>query len=234
MGDISIIARRLADGHVRYGWSGNGGYFKNVGLRLLAWYDDPEKVEYLFELGELSRIGKPGSEKGGLEWYYAHNLTGRPHSLGTTERQIFSKIMFVDYGYLYDTDQRWYYVIPGPFRIKIPLMHIYYATNEGKECEFEHVREIQQEIIRYMLEDYFAGDSIFAALLREKKIDPGKLLTELLKEDDPIYRLYDHHNSLFSYFDDWVLAVTEDEDRKITRYILKPKMEKHIETIDWI
>lgn len=28
MGDVSIIARRLTDGHVQYGWSGNGGYYK--------------------------------------------------------------------------------------------------------------------------------------------------------------------------------------------------------------
>ena len=34
MGDISIIARRLEDGHVQYGWSGNGGYYKVVGNRL--------------------------------------------------------------------------------------------------------------------------------------------------------------------------------------------------------
>jgi len=31
MGDISIIARRLSDRYVQYGWSGNGGYFKTVG-----------------------------------------------------------------------------------------------------------------------------------------------------------------------------------------------------------
>lgn len=34
MGDTSVMARRLADGHVQYGWSGNGGYFRVVGLRL--------------------------------------------------------------------------------------------------------------------------------------------------------------------------------------------------------
>lgn len=33
MGDVSIIARRLPDGHVQYGWSGNGGYFKVVARR---------------------------------------------------------------------------------------------------------------------------------------------------------------------------------------------------------
>ena len=34
MGDVSIIARRLEDGHVQYGWSGNGGYYKVVGVRV--------------------------------------------------------------------------------------------------------------------------------------------------------------------------------------------------------
>lgn len=45
MGDISIMARRLTDGHVQYGWSGNGGCFKNVGLRLLLWYQKPEDFQ---------------------------------------------------------------------------------------------------------------------------------------------------------------------------------------------
>lgn len=52
MGDVSIIARRLEDGHVQYGWSGNGGYYKVVGVRLLLWYLEPEDVEYLFGLGQ--------------------------------------------------------------------------------------------------------------------------------------------------------------------------------------
>ena len=39
MGDISIIARRLGDGHVQYGWSGNGGYYSMVGARLLSGQD---------------------------------------------------------------------------------------------------------------------------------------------------------------------------------------------------
>ena len=64
MGDISIIARRLEDGHVQYGWSGNGGYYKVVGVRLLLWYLEPEDVEYLFGLGQTALIGKRGSEYG--------------------------------------------------------------------------------------------------------------------------------------------------------------------------
>ena len=52
MGDASIIARLLANGHVQYGWSGNGGYFSMVGIRLLLCYQEFENVEYLFSLGQ--------------------------------------------------------------------------------------------------------------------------------------------------------------------------------------
>lgn len=233
MGDISIIARRLTDGHVQYGWSGNGGYFKNVGLRLLAWYNDPERVEYLFGLGELSLIGKPGSEKGGFEWFHTHGLTRHPHKLDTTERMIFSQIAFIDYGYFYDTDRRWYYVIPGPFRIKIPLENIWYATHEGEIDEFDYLKEIQREICRYMLSDYLVEDVAFAEMLKREEINPEELFTKLLEESHPLYYLFDQHRKVFSYFDDWILAITEDIDRKIVRYIMKPKTEKHIETINW-
>lgn len=233
MGDISIIARRLSDGHVQYGWSGNGGYFRNTGIRLLAWYDDPDLVEYLFGLGELSLIGKPGSEKGGQSWYYTHGRTDRPHMLDTTERMIFSQIAFIDYGYFYDTDHRWYYVIPGPFRIKIPLEHIYHVTKEGSEDEFAFRREISQKIIRYMLGDYVTKDAAFAETLKEKEIKPEELLAELTADDFPIHRLFERHKDIFSYFDDWILVVTSEDEKEIVRYVLKPKTEKHIETIYW-
>ena len=93
MGDTSVMARRLADGHVQYGWSGNGGYFRVVGLRLLVWYKAPEDVEYLFRLGQTSFIGKKGSEKGGFGWMETHSLTGEPCWLDQTERMIFSKMV---------------------------------------------------------------------------------------------------------------------------------------------
>ena len=63
MGDTSVMARRLADGHVQYGWSGNGGYFRVVGLRLLVWYKAPEDVEYLFRLGQRKRKRLPKRPK---------------------------------------------------------------------------------------------------------------------------------------------------------------------------
>lgn len=93
MGDASIIARLLANGHVQYGWSGNGGYFSMGGIRLLLWYQEPKNVEYLFSLGQTSLIGKIGSEKGGFNWYETHCPTGEPFWLANTERMIFCRIV---------------------------------------------------------------------------------------------------------------------------------------------
>ena len=118
MGDTSVMARRLADGHVQYGWSGNGGYFRVVGLRLLVWYKAPEDVEYLFRLGQTSFIGKKGSEKGGFGWMETHSLTGEPCWLDQTERMIFSKMAFADYGYFYDTDQNGTILFPNHLELK--------------------------------------------------------------------------------------------------------------------
>lgn len=50
MGESSIIARRLPDGHVQFGWSGEGGNFQHVGRKLLDWYNTPDMVAYLFSL----------------------------------------------------------------------------------------------------------------------------------------------------------------------------------------
>ena len=149
MGDTSIIVRRRADGQVEYGWSGNGGYFKMVGIRLLIWYSHPEMVDYLFGLGQTRMIGRPG----GNSWLEARALTGEPFWKGDTEREIFGKIMFVDYGYFYEMDQRWYYIIPGPFRIKVPLELIEKHLDEN-DYEFEYRRKIEDQVLRYILTEY--------------------------------------------------------------------------------
>ena len=56
MGDTSIIARRLSEQYVQYGWGGNGGVYYPKGEILLEDYDDPDTVEYLFGLGLMSHI----------------------------------------------------------------------------------------------------------------------------------------------------------------------------------
>lgn len=233
MGDISIMARRLTDGHVQYGWSGNGGYFKNVGLRLLLWYQKPEDVEYLFELGQTGRIGKKGSERGNWKWYEEHNLTGEGFWLGTTERKIFSKMMFIDFGYFYDLDHRWYYIIPGPFRIKMPLELIDNNVDE-RDLEFTYTDKVEDRILKYILTEYVQKDCDFQKYLEQNGYCLENVMEDI-KEDGLMRtrKFYDNYKKIYEYFDDWILLKTDEANTTITDIIVKKKEEKHIETCNW-
>lgn len=101
MGDISIIARRLSDKYVQYGWSGNGGVFSSRGTRLWEDYNSPDMVEYLFSLGQLRSLWSPGSENS--SYLFRTEPTGRPHWVGTSELDIYSKIAFVDQAGLFSS-----------------------------------------------------------------------------------------------------------------------------------
>lgn len=238
MGDTSIIARRLKDGHVQYGCSGNGGYYSNVGFKLLNFYDEPNMVEYLFGLGQLLRIGYPhkdGNTEADLPLYLRHEtFHDMPHYLGTTEREIFSKLMFVDYGYFYDIDNKWYYIKPGPFRIKIPLKYIDNITNGGDDYEFDEIKKIERDILNYVFTSYIKKDKDFNIFLKKKKVCAEKFISRIKADEEfDTYDFFHEYNEIFEYFDDWILVKTNKTNKKITDFILKKKTKKHIETINW-
>lgn len=233
MGDVSIIARRLEDGHVQYGWSGNGGYYKVVGVRLLLWYLEPEDVEYLFGLGQTSLIGRRGSEYGGYRWLETQSLTGEPFWLDCSERSIFSRIAFIDYGYFYDLDHKWYYIIPGPFRIKMPLELIDQNVDE-QNYEFDFCKKVQDKILRYILGDYREKNSEFAEFLDKEGYCVADIL-ENISENGllSVLEFYHKYRKIFDYFDDWILIKTNEEDTEITDIVMKKMSENHVETCEW-
>lgn len=202
---------------------------------LLAYYDDPEKVEYLFGLGQLSHLGKPGSERGGASLLMTTEKTGEPHYLDKTERCIFSKIMFIDYGYLYDTDNTWYYVVPGPFRIKVPLIYIYNNLDD-RGYEFLELKNIEKTLMSYILGDYCKENEEFATFISEKYSKSAEeILKDVLGADYYCNYFWEEYKGLFRYFDDWVVVKTNDKMNEITGFILRKKQddEERIETIDW-
>lgn len=234
MGNVSIIARRLKDGHVQYGWSGNGGYFNTVGIRLFLWYKKPEDVEYLFELGQTRLIGQKGSENGGFSRFESHDLTGEPFWLGTTERSIFSKIMFIDHGYFYDLDNQWYYIIPGPFRIKVPLLLI--GRNlDDRNYEFDYLDKIEDQVLRYILDEYRNTDQEFKEYMEKEGCSISKIIEDISGRDGrlSVMEFYDKYRKVFKYFDDWVLIKANRNYTKITEIVVKKKNSKHIETCEW-
>lgn len=232
MGDISVFARRLENGQVQYGWCGNGGYYKSVGAKLLEWYSEPSKVEYLFSLGQTRNIGKPGSEHGGASIMLTHEPTGERCWLGSTEREIFSRIAFVDYGYFYDTDDQWYYIHPGPFRIKFPLDLI--ANNlDDRGYEFDFVRSTDREILRYILTEYGNNDSQFDEVLNKFEGGSESILESLKSSDGGSYDLFSLYKPIFNYFDDWIVVKPDEDHERAAGFIVKKETDIHIETIMW-
>ena len=233
MGDVSIIARRLSDGQVQYGWSGNGGYFRNTGYRLLAWYQDAKDVEYLFGLGQTRLIGKIGSEHGGYNMVESHSLTGEEFWLASTERMIFSQIAFVDYGYFYDLDHEWYYIMPGPFRVKLRLELIYNNVDDNG-YEFDYLRRVQDKILRYIFTEYKELDPDFMKLIEEKGYDSQEILNTIYQQKgDSLYILYDRYRNIYKYFDDWILVKANSDYTKIEQIVMRKKADVHVETCVW-
>lgn len=232
VGGISIIARRLTPEYVQYGWSGNGGDFSMVGWRLMEWYSDPKDVEYLFGLGQTWLIGQKGSEKGGFGMFDTHHLTGEPFWLGNTERKIFSKIAFIEFGYFYDLDNKWYYIIPGPFRIKIPIELIEHCL-ETAEYEYDYCNHIEQMVAEYIFTEYRNNDPEFDEFLRQKYDDIDIIVDEIVTSSSPIYVLFEKYETIFKYFDDWILITADEMGKEVSGIIMRKKEERHLETFLW-
>ena len=248
MGDVSIIARRLGDGHVQFGWSGNGGYFWSVGAYLLAYYDTPDMVEYLFGLGQLSRISRPQSETSNDK--YPTVPIGKPHYLTDSEEKIFRQIHFVDYAYFYDTDQRWYYIHPGIFTFKIDLEAIWrYMERTGAQFEIKYIRRIEGFIVKDIFENQYWKDPEFRRYANERGTDDeaatqtAKKLESILypnddeeEDEDALFNfLYDFVRDgkrIPDYFDSWVV-VEPDDDMGVSKILMRKREENHMETNQW-
>lgn len=232
MADISIIARRLKNGNVEYGWSGNGGYYSSVGIRLLALYDNPADVDYLFGLGQTRLIGKKGSENGGFPAYLTHSPIGKEFWIGETEQDIFNEIM-TDYTYFYDLDNEWYYITRGPFQIKIPLGLINNNLDENND-EFKYILTVGDKVLRYIMEEYRVTHPEFNDFIINEGYD-WKTVVEDIIEDDKllIMNLYSKYKAIYQYFDDWIVIKTDENYEDITEIIAKKKEKHHIETNVW-
>lgn len=239
MGDVSIIARRLSDKYVQYGWSGNGGVFSSIGTRLWEDYNSPEMVEYLFSLGQLRSLWSPGSEK--TSYLFRTELTGRPHWVGRSELDIYSKIAFVDHAYFYDSNNQWYYIVPTVMWTKVPISLLVAHLNErGDICpEF---RLALETAVFDAVRSHYHNDERFQAYVARLGYDDNcmdQLRQDIKNSGDKLFyynncELLETLKNLYRYFALWAVVVKEDEGgRGIGRVILKSKSEPYVETIFW-
>lgn len=239
MGDTSIIARRISDGKIEYGWSGNGGYFSNVGSVLLKHYDSPLMTRYLFSLGQLKRLLSPLSEWRDDTWYKT-TPDGRPHYICASEEEIFYKIMFVDYAYFYDSDNVWYYIQPGPFNIKLPLELVGHNLDD-EDKEYPFMREVERAVLSEMAGAYYKKDEAFRKYLLELGYDAegfrvlaSQLLEQAADEDEYVLSLlHENAENICRYFDRWVVVRASEDNKHIGDILLRPKDDYRLETYLW-
>ncbi len=238
MGEINIIARRLSDKYIEYGYCG-GGTFAHTGLRIMTWYSKRKMkeypqyediIDYLFSLGETKLIGMPGSENGGQKRLLSHDLYDRPYAVGVTERLMFSQYAFNDHGYFFDSDEKWYYIIPGPFRIKIPI-ELIYNNLDDEDYEFGFRNKVVIQLMTYIFQDY--KNEKFNKLINELNLDKKNLLAEIVNAEFPAAFLWEHYRYVYNFFDDWVVVKANPSFTEVEKFIIREKSEKHIETIFW-
>lgn len=248
MGESSIIARRLPDGHVQFGWSGEGGNFQHVGRKLLDWYNTPDMVAYLFSLGQMERLVNPLADGD----QYRQRTTvpaGEPYFIGTSENDLFSKVMFVSFAYFFDTDGRWYYIQPGSFRIKVPLREVSeYLELAGKEMEFDLFRKIKAQILRTIADGWYLNDEEFHVLADRNGFDRERALrlyekilyTGDMSQNDEDYRYwqfpsqyFEENQWLFCFLDRWGVVKAVGDGTAPGEMMMRKRREPRAETIDW-
>ena len=238
MGDVSVIARRLSDKYVQYGWCGNGGVFSSIGIRLWEDYNSPDMVEYLFSLGQLRSLWSPGSENS--SYLFRTEPTGRPHWVGTSELDIYSKIAFVDHSYFYDGDHQWYYIVPTVMWTKVPISLLVAHLNErGDICpEF---RLALETTVFDAVRSHYHNDERFQAYVARLGYDDNRmdqLGQEIKNSGDKLFYFNNCEplktlKNLYRYFDLWAVAKEDESGRGIGRVLLRAKSEPYIETIFW-
>lgn len=238
MGDISVIARRLSDKYVQYGWCGNGGVFSSRGIRLWEDYNTPEMVEYLFSLGQLRSLWSPGSEK--TSYLFRTEPTGDPYWVGTSELDIYSKIAFVDHAYFYDSDNQWYYIVPAIMWTKAPISLLVAHLTERGDILPEFRIALETAAFDAVL-NYYRNDEQYRAYVARLGYDDNRmdqLGQEIKNSGDKLFyynncELLETLKNLYRYFALWAVVSGDESGREIGRVLLRAKSEPYIETIFW-
>ncbi|MBR4455263.1 MAG: hypothetical protein IKS32_03460, partial [Solobacterium sp.] len=159
--------------------------------------------------------------------------TGEPHWVDNTERCIFGRIAFVDYGYFFDRDNTWYYVDPGPFRIKTPLWYIAGHLDDRGD-EFEEQSWIEKRVVEHLFREIIPADQELMEIAESYKKPYEQIVEQILEAESPEHELFDCYNRIYRAMDDWVVVKTDETYENITGFLMRKNQgENRIETIDW-
>lgn len=129
-----------------------------------------------------------------------------------------------------EVDGIWYYMHLGLFLIKIPIEYIDNVFSIVDDKTWEH---LEYEIVKYMLNDYYDSDEGFRTYISDNNYSITDIRQNTDSEDVFSKSFCDMFYDTVEYFDNCAVIKTDASNSKIERILLRPKNEKHVETISW-
>lgn len=239
MGTRCAIGRRLSPDYVQYGCGGPNGGFFTAGLYLLCEYDTPEAVEKLFRLGQLNLLGTPPDQEPRRGWYKTQP-SGMPHRVGQSERELFDCLFYLEFGYFYDSDHRWYLITATDTMVKVPLdaMARFYLKYQSSSYEFEYYDSLLENTAQRVLEavkEWRETDPDYARYLEQAGYDAETFQADLdsLDPKDILYHSCPHRK-IMEYFHDLILIIlVQTEGSTAVKVFLQRAQDPYVETFHY-
>ena len=179
--EFIVIARKLENGIVQYGYDAYGDGCRKIASDLLEKYNTPESVEELFSEKGITELGKTDAEP------ETENCRQNLLSFSSSEDGVLG--WFVDSIFFYDSDNVWYFIVAGHdrLRIKIPLEYVLLHP-DAVISDSEERKILSERLISHILGVYHYTDPQFALFLSEKFPEGVELIRrEVRQSDNPAF-----------------------------------------------
>ena len=179
--EFIVIARKLENGIVQYGYDAYGDGCRKIASELLEKYNTLESVEELFSEKGITALGKTDAE--------SQTEYSRRNSLSFSGSEDGMLGWFVDSLFFYDSDNVWYFIVAGHdrLRIKIPLEYVLLHP-DAVISDSEERKILSERLISHILGAYHYTDPQFALLLSEKFPEGVESIRrEVRQSDNPAF-----------------------------------------------
>lgn len=88
--------------------------------------------------------------------------------------------------------------------------------------------------MHYIFTDYVKSDTAFQKFLAEKELTPENIMDDIKNDDGLLSDImfFEKYDSVFQYFDDWIVVKTNRNEDEIIEFVVKKKEKKHKETYE--
>ncbi len=141
--------------------------------------------------------------------------------------------------YFYDIDDKWYYVLPNTFLIKVPLEYlgVRYIKSKGEFNSCDECVQIDKLVAKCILEEWYSTNDCFQSYVCEHYPQGIESIKQDVYngEDNPCHLLYLKYSLIYEWFDDWAVVNINESNTEIEGIVLRPRQdeENRVETIDW-